>query len=201
MSLTFDEATHRYFWNGTEVPSVTTVLRPLTDFSMIPADKLEIARQRGVAVHKMVELDAKGDLDEDALPEWLRPVLIKWRLFLAESGFKLFESEHRVFSRRYNYAGTFDLFGELRGHYALIDVKRSFFAGPVIGMQTAAYSQAFAESEGDDPSSEVVRASVRRYALRLNEIGPYRLEPYTNKYDFQNFLTALNFFRLKEKCK
>ena len=165
---------------------------------MIPADNLEVARQRGVAVHKMVELDSKGDLDEDKLPDWMRPVLVKWRLFLAESGFKLLESEYRVYSSYYKYAGTFDLFGVLRDHHVLIDIKRSFFAGPVIGMQTAAYSRALSEDELLD---DVVMKNTKRYALRLNETGPYRLEQYTDKNDFQNFLTCLNFFRLQEKCR
>lgn len=163
---------------------------------MIKRDQLKIAQEKGKAVHKMVEFDSKGDLDEDKLPDWMRPVLMNWRLFLAESGFTLLASEQRVYSPRYKYAGTFDLFGVLRGHHALIDIKRSFFAGPVIGYQTAAYLQALGEGE-----TEWSATDAKRYALRLNEIGPYRLEPYTDKNDFQNFLTCLNFFRLKEKCK
>jgi hypothetical protein len=192
--LTFEPIEHRYFWNGTEVPSVSTVLKPLTDYGMIPADKLEIARQKGVAVHKMVELHAKGDLDEETLPEWMRPVLEQWLRFCDDTGFKIIEYERQVYHPAYGYAGTLDLIGMIGegDEFPIIDVKRSFFAGPVIGMQTAAYAEAYIAETGD-------KRIKTRYALKLNETGPYRLEPFTDKKDFGDFITALAFHKLKEK--
>ena len=195
MSLTFDAEKHEYRWQGVAVPSVTQALKPLTDYSAIPLDKLEIARQKGVAVHKMIELDCAGDLDEDALPEWMRPVLVQWRKFVSDSGFVMLLSEHRVYHPDFRYAGTLDLFGMIKKDHALIDVKRSFLAGGVIGYQTAAYLHALAEQ------ADMVPKTAKRYALRLNETCPYRLEPFQNSGDFQQFLVALSFHNLKEKHK
>lgn len=190
--LTLDEATHTYTYNGVVVPSVTQVLKPLTNYDMIPADKMEIARQKGTAVHKMVELHANGDLDVDTLPDWMRPVLAQWEKFVGDTGFEIIFSEHRVYHPTYGYAGTLDLYGQMRGVGALIDIKRSFFAGPVIGYQLAGYRSALY-------ASEKVGIKAKRYALRLNENGHYRLEPFTDNCDFNNFVTCLAFHRLQEK--
>lgn len=185
--LEFRAADHTYWHSGVLVPGVTTILKPLTDYSMIPPHKLEIARQKGVAVHKMVELYCKDDLNEETLPEWMLPVLEQWKKFATESGFEMVASEQRVYCRKHGYAGTFDLFGTMRGKPALIDIKRSFLAGGVIGLQLAAYLKAHTDQPAD------------RYALKLNENGPYRLEPYTDQKDFSEFMACLAFYRVKEK--
>ncbi len=197
--LQFDEATHTYRYGGIVVPNVTRVLGGLVDYSKIPADTLETARQKGVAVHKMVELDAKGNLDESTLPDWLRPVLDRWRQFIADTGFRVIESEHRVYHGSYHYAGTLDLVGDFwGGPMAFIDVKRSLMGGRVIGLQLAAYQQAYQFNSPNVKTAKKV-AQADRYALLLNENGPYRLELYPTKNDFTDFLICLSYHRLKEK--
>lgn len=191
--LTFDEKAHRYTWNGNPVLNVTRALDLITDYSSIPPKKLEVARQKGVAVHAMVEYHARGDLDLAGLPSWMGPVFEQWRKFLFETGFKLRHSEYRVYHPLYQYAGTLDLFGTIGDEFVFVDVKRSFLAGEAIGFQLAAYLEAYCAQE------KAKARNARRYALRLNENGPYRMERYDNKADFQNFLTCLNFYRLKER--
>lgn len=190
--IQFDAESHIYHVNGERTPNVTTILKPLTDFGTIPADKLEIARQKGVAVHAMVEYAIKDELDEGSIPDWMLPIYERWLKFVRESGFEPICSERRVFHPLYKYVGTLDIFCTLFGEEAFIDVKRSFFAGAVIGYQLAAYQEAHAAQEGTGKRA-------KRYALKLNEAGPYRLEPFTDKLDFTHFLTCLNFRRLKEK--
>lgn len=187
--LSFDPVAHRYTYNGLHVPNVTSVLSPLTSYAMVNPEKLETARQKGVAIHKMVELWCKNDLDETTLPEWMRPALDQWKKFVTESGFRIFQSEVRVFHKTYRYAGTLDLVGNIDRSIVYIDVKRSFLAGASIGYQLAAY----AEADG--------AKHYKRFALKLREDGQYRLEPFTDKMDFTNFLTCLNFYRLQEKHK
>jgi hypothetical protein len=60
LMLTFDEASHTYFWAGRRVPNVTRVIAHLTDYSKIDPDRLRIAQDEGKAVHKMVELDCRA---------------------------------------------------------------------------------------------------------------------------------------------
>lgn len=196
--LTFDEALHEYRWNGQKVPHVTGILNGLTDYSMIPADKLERAKQEGRYIHRMVELDCLGDLDVEAIEEWARPAYKAWRDFRDASGFELILSEWKGYHRTQGYAGTLDLLCEvprLKGWkgVALIDVKRSLYAGPVIGYQTAAY-KAIVESDKAMP-----RVS-RRGALRLAKDGKFRLEPFDRPTDAAMFLGCLTYHRARQEC-
>lgn len=153
--LTFDEATHIYYWDGQRVPNVTSIIGDLIDYSMVPAYTLEIARQKGVAVHKMIELEARGDLDEDSLPTWMRPVLAEWRRFIIETGFVVIASEQRVYHPKLGYAGTYDL----KGKFTILKLQH-----------------------GRPPA---------RFALKLRENEPYRLEPYDDPNDFNVFTACL----------
>jgi len=191
VNIEFIEEGHIYKVDGVVVPSVTQVLDGLYDLSKFSPDTLETARQKGIAVHKMVELDCLKKLDEQALPEWMLPVFIQWRKFVAESGFKFMESECVVYHPTYRYAGTLDLYGSVKGRLAIIDIKRSFAAGPTIGLQMAAYAAA--------KYNDTKLPDLDRYALKLNENGPYRLEPFTDKSDFTTFLSLLTIKNWKRK--
>lgn len=185
--LTFDAASHVYHWNGKIVPNVTRVLGSLTDYSMVNPEALEIARQKGVAVHRMVELWSASDLDIDKLPEWMRPVYHQWLKFVDDTGLTVLDSEQKVFHPLYQYAGTFDLLVTMRGKpaHGLIDIKRSFMAGAAIGLQTAAYAEA----------ENAAGHSVRwRGALKLREDGAYRYQPFDDPSDFSVFIAALKHY-------
>lgn len=199
--LAFDEAKHEYRWNGAVVPHVTGVIAPFVNYSMVPRDTLELARQKGQHVHRMVELHAQGKLDEDSLPDWMRPILAQWLKFVADTGFIVLATERRVYHPQYDYAGTLDLRGIMRNHakyrgHGILDIKRSFMAGPITGLQTAAYAEA--DDINPDPPGWHERVAWRG-ALKLNENGPYRFEPFEKKSDFSEFLVCLTYQRLKEK--
>ncbi len=189
--LEFDAERHVYHWNGVRVPNVTSVLAPLTDYSMIPADVLERARAEGVQIHKMIELDAKGDLDTESLPEWIQPYWSAWCRFKDESGFEMVSSEFKMFHKALQYAGTCDLVARLpklkgmRG-LALIDVKRSLYAGPVIGLQLAAYADLW-----DDAPDTGLPCIKHRFAFQPRKDGTYRLEPFTDPTDRMTFQALL----------
>jgi len=194
--LTFDAEQHRYFWDGKPVANVARVLAELTDYSVIPAATLEVARQKGVAVHTMLDLDEKKDLDEETLPDWLKPVLAKWRQFVKETGFVTRASESRVYHPLYKFAGTLDRYGHMAmiGGFAFVDFKRSFLAGKVIGLQLAAYRAAYAEQV-----PEAKKAVL--FALRINENTPVRLKEYNDPACFSEFLALLTAQRIREKYK
>lgn len=192
--LTFDEAAHQYYWQGKPVVNVTRVLNDLTDYSMVPPAALALAIEKGKAVHKLVELDAKGDLDEATLPDWMAPVLVEWRKFVAQSGFRVIDSEKKVYHPSYRYAGTLDLFGELQHvpAFAYIDVKRSFLAGKVTGLQLSAYQAA-------DVAEHKDRRGALRFALRLKEGEPYRMQQFSDANDFNIFAACLIRHKFKEQ--
>ncbi len=188
--LTFDAATHTYRHQGRVVPSVTQILGPLTDLSMIPRDVLERKRQIGTWVHEAIELDLQGNLDEDSIGEDWRGYFMGWRKFQAESGFVMQEAEQRVFSEKYDYAGTLDLLGELpKAGQALIDTKCTATIYPTVGPQTAGY----AEARG------VPKA--KRFALQLKPNGTYDLYPCQDRGDLGVFMAALTLFNWRKSWK
>lgn len=194
--LTFRPEDHTYWRNGVRVPNVTSVLAPLTDYSHIPVDTLDRAREEGVAVHKMVELHCKNDLE--TVPEWMHGHHAAWLKFIADTGFECMDTEQRVYHDKFDYAGTLDLACVLPKlpkvkDAALIDIKRSFYAGPVIGVQTAAY---------EDARNKAVPKDLRtrkRFALRLDGDGTYRLQPYEDPADFSVFLASLTMYRWRQQ--
>jgi hypothetical protein len=192
--LTFDESSHRYRWNGEPVPNVTSVLAPLVNYNKVPWQTLERARQEGVAIHKTIELYLLCDLDENTLPDWLRPRLDAFKRFERESGFGATSPEQRVFHPAHQYAGTLDAVGMMNGERCIIDIKRSLFAGPVIGLQTAAYQEAANAQHSRKGASRI----KRRYALLLNANGKYKLQEYDDKNDFAVFLAMLTTKRWRE---
>ena len=180
--LEFDEPSHTYRIDGRVVPSVTQVLKPLTDFSHIDPATLENARQEGVAIHKMVELDVTGDLDEDQLPDWLRGRLKAWRSFRDMTGLHPIAAELRMAGP--GVAGTLDLVVRVRKAVWLVDLKRSLYAGRAIGLQTAAYARLW----------NALRPELRvtnRFALVLADNGTYRLTEFKDPHDDAVFMAAL----------
>jgi|SRR5690606_9702692 len=188
--LLFDEAAHRYTLDGRPVPGVTTVLKLVSgaDYAGVDPDVLARAAARGTAVHRMVELDGQGILDEDSLDDELRPYLAQWRQFMAQSGFVSLLQEGKVASRRYGYAGTLDLFGVLNGRFALIDVKSVVRVMRATGPQTAAYELALREWNPDVLPGD---APVDRFALQLRPAAAWQLVPFPSRTDARVFLGAL----------
>jgi hypothetical protein len=194
--LQFDEEKHEYRHDGRVVPSVTQILKPLSEaeYRGVNRDVLDAAAQRGKAVHKMIELDLRDDLDVDSLPDELQPYYTAWQNFRNLSGFECLLSEARVYSPRYNYAGTLDLFGRLNGDAALIDAKRTVVVPRSVGPQTAGYEQALRWNYPDLVSKCVNgpgEGCINRYALHLRADGSWRLVPQKDPNDARVFLAAL----------
>ncbi len=195
--LTFDGSTHTYFWDGARVPGLTDTIKPLIDLSMVDPDTLELARQKGTAIHKMAELDLADDLDVDGLPEWMAPLYRGWRKFREDTGLVHWASECKLYHPS-GWACTPDIIGLLtkapgrkaKGG-AVIEIKRTFIGGPAIGVQTAAQLEAWNRNNPD-------RKASQRYGLRLLP-GDYRLEPWEDPDDYAVFLACLTIKRYKEK--
>lgn len=187
--LEFDEAAHAYRLDGKPVPSVTQILEPLHAFDGIPLDVLEAAAERGRKVHAACHLHNVDDLEWSSLDPVIAGYVTGYVKFLRESALQVFLTEKRVASRKYGYAGTLDLFGELNRRRALIDIKSTAAFPRPVGPQTAGYEQGLKETTGD--------AVQRRYCLLLGRDGTYKLIECAHRQDFTWFLSALNLHRWK----
>lgn len=143
--LEYSDGEHRYFADGRELLSVTTILDLAGLVS--PYCKDEEARYRGSRVHEFTAADDVSPLDLRTVPQHLRGYLRAWRRFRSDVGFEPMLIEHRVDDVVNGYSGRFDRFGRCKGHTlpTLLDIKTSNSgAVPAYSrLQLTAYSLAF----------------------------------------------------------
>jgi hypothetical protein len=192
--LNFDEAKHEYTFNGRVVPSVTQILKPLSEheYKFVSSDLMTEKAALGTAVHKMIELDICGSLDVDSLHELVAPYYPMWKAFLAQSGVFIKASEQRLYSEKYGFAGTLDLFAELNGHLCVIDAKRTAAVPKTAGPQTAAYELAAREYY------DIPLQRIDRYALHFTD-KKWQLVPFKDVADKRVFLASLTLHNWKSK--
>lgn len=177
--LTFDEASHTYYFGGQVVPGVTSILSPLTDFSRVPPAVLEAASQFGKAVHLACELDDLGTLDEASLDPALTPYLYAWRMFSAEHSVEWEQIELPIYHTALRYAGTPDRIGKVNGMRAVVDIKSTAQLYPSVGPQLAAYASASNEQY------------AKRIGVQLKSDGTYVAKTYDDPTDFPVFASLL----------
>lgn len=186
--LTFDAEKHEYRFNGMVVPSVTTLMKPLYDFSFVDELTMEIACKRGTEVHLACEMYDRDELDESSLEGWQWIKYFEaWKKFRAESGYVPILTEERVYHPILKYAGTLDSQGILQDKPAILDRKTTASLSPAIGIQLVGYEEALkANPEWKGPTK------MHRYAVQLRADGAYRLQPYTNTTDYAAFVSLMN---------
>lgn len=179
--LTFDADTHTYRFNGQQVPGVTTILKPITDFSAVPPQVLAAAADFGAAVHLACELDDLGQLDESTLDAALVPYLAAWRKFSSDHGVQWQLVESPVYHPVMRYAGTLDRFGLVSGLNTVVDIKSTAQLYPSVGPQLAAYANAL-------PGRYT---AVKRMAVQLKADGTYHAKEYSDPADWPLFCSLL----------
>jgi hypothetical protein len=161
----YSDASHRYFCDGKEYVSVTTVL----DLGGLvpPFARDEQARERGSHVHQLCAFDDVPTLATDLIdccriapkrnkndrlnlryiPTKYQGYLTAWRRYLQDSGFVSNLVEHRVDDHTNFYAGRLDREGSLPNNpiRVIIDLKSSStgqIAKDYTRLQLAAYANA-----------------------------------------------------------
>lgn len=139
-NLVFSKEDHKYYWNGSEVPSVTTILKQSHDFSY--ATKAD--REYGRIVHETTE---KLDRKEVSLNDYVGDLgqrLKAWEYFLKSFALRPIQKliELQVYHDLYEYAGTIDrvLISKTKELY-LVDIKTGVL-DDYVNKQLAAYAMA-----------------------------------------------------------
>jgi hypothetical protein len=176
-TLDFVAADHRYYVEGTELPSVTAILKNagLVDDAWFEP----VHRERGSYVHLGCRLIDDDELDEASIDPAILPYLDAYRSFLAVTQPAWTYLEHRVWDPVMRYAGTLDRAGLVQGEKVVLDIK-SGGCPPSVGPQTAAYRRCLPQPY-----------SWKRAALQLKADGTFRLHPLTDRGDEHIFLAAL----------
>lgn len=187
--LTFTEEGHEYQFDGVVVPSVTQVLSPLIDYSMVPDFKMAVARDRGTNVHKMCQLHDYGlleDFDQD-----YRLYLDAWIMFLRDTGFESEVIEPRMYHPKFKYAGEPDRIGWCKKKHGVLDIKTTSQLMPAVGPQDAAYLELW---NYNHPDMKI----KYRWAVLLKPDGTYVFETLNGVNDFSVFTSCLNIHRWRQ---
>jgi hypothetical protein len=195
--LTFAEDGHVYRHAGITVPSVTTALKFSFPMYMRDVDRLAYSGQFGDHIHRCIDLDDKGVLDEASVWPEARPYLDAWRGWRERVNPVFLLSERRVYSERRRYAGTLDKLAVLDGEIWILDAK-SGVPMPSFGPQTAAYENCILEKVA--PLLDVDQfLRIRRASIFLQSNGVAKFVPYEDKQDYAVFLAALTIYHFKRR--
>jgi len=192
MNVTFDERTHVYRVGGREVPSVTTILKPIqADMSTIPPKVLENARRRGVAVDKAIELLENGCLDQASVTEEVAGYLEGWEKFKAAYGWMTFAGQRVILGPSAEYAGMLDLVGEstLRGRM-ILDVKCTYVTPKTVHAQISGYRLGI---KNDPVLAEWNQCNGA--CVRLKKDGTYEVTEIDFTAGERMFYSCLNIWR------
>ena len=181
--LTFEEESHIYRLNGTEIPSVTTLMNPLSSsfYKTVDPAVLERAARRGTAVHNANENYALYGI-EDISPAYAG-YFAGFKEWWDKTQPVLLATESRVYHKILGYAGTEDLLCLINDRVTMIDYKTSASVNQMLcGVQLEGYDRAF-ESHGikvDD-----------RFILHRARDGPYKLIRFERSPKCWSVLAAL----------
>jgi hypothetical protein len=191
VTLLFHIGDHTYTLDGKAIPGVTTVMQPFigAEFRFVDAAVLKAAQERGTSAHAMISQEIKEGIGLSDVAFDMIPYYEAWMDFKLRSGFRPIFSEEKVYSRKYGYAGTLDLFGELNNRLILPDIKCVTSLARSTGPQTAAYLQALREAH-----PEYSGAKIDRAALQFTPDGKWKLHPLDNKDDLKTFLSCINIY-------
>lgn len=183
----FDPKLHRYTFAGRAVPSVTQIMRPLTDaaYRSIAPDVLANAAEFGTAVHAATEYWDEGELDESVLePDWV-PYLEAYKLWQRHTRPSVLQIEDRLACAK--FAGTIDRIVRFDADQDetlwVVDLKTTSVLHPHVGVQLAAYVAL--------ASKMYPGHKWRRAALQLKGDGSYVFREYKDFSDETCFVALL----------
>ena len=181
--LTFEEEDHIYRLDGREVPSVTTLMKPLSNvvYGTVDPGVLSRAAHKGTAVHSANEnyvlfgiedIDPAYALYFEAFKAWwheCKPTPIG--------------TEIRIYHKILEYAGTADLLCIIDGKVTLVDYKTSAQVSRMMyGVQLEGYDRAF-DSHGIHIDQQLI--------LHLRKNGTYKEVPFKKSAKCWSVLSSL----------
>lgn len=193
--LAFDEETHVYTLDGAPIPSVTSIMRPLTNaiYDGVSQLSMYVAADRGTRAHEQVSNMVRyGVVESDADTE---PYIAAFKRFCDNYQPTWLASEFRAYNKAMRYAGTIDLIGYVTpddgNGVDIVDLKCTSQLHPLLlSVQLSAYAAMLAGH------GVMVRAV---YGLRLGRNGKYEFIEQDNQYKlFLHCLAIYNAVQLAQ---
>lgn len=145
VELEFEEERHLYRLYGEVIPSVTTVMKPLSSnvYGAVDPVVLRTAANRGSTVHEAIENFLLYGIED--IPGDFSGYLDAFVAFWNQYHPKVIAVEYRMYHKYLKYAGTLDLLVEINGERWLIDNKTSSKVEKMLTrVQLEAYKKALA---------------------------------------------------------
>lgn len=193
----FSPANHEYRVNGIRKASVTEIIGEfvkvqlfggvfyvhVTDGVAIPEEVMKEAQDFGRAQHKIAYHILMGNnIAWASLNPILVPTANQIAAWVDKNKPSIVACEQPMYSSRYDFTGTPDFVGWLRGnrHLSIVDFKTGLY--DMAGPQLAAYEHLYREYSG-------YKGIIDRYVLHLPKDGSnYVFVPMTRRDDFSFFL-------------
>lgn len=107
---------------------------------------------------------------------------------------KFLETERKIYSKKYGYAGTLDAVAMVNGKMTLVDFKTSNAIYPEMFLQTVAYQSAFSEETGKKITHNLIlRLSKENKEKGIEAFEVKETENY--KENFGAFISCLKIYR------
>lgn len=171
--ITFDSENHKYYIDGVEAPSVTTVCRFLAyDQKSDKPWLAKMAAGRGTRVHEACAMiDYGEEPDEDAE---ISGYLKAYRRFLGDYRPQWRGIEYMAGSTAAGLAGTIDRWGRMDGHDCILDIKTgSRMHTAQLTAQLTGYARLLIWDQKDTSF-----VPTHLYGLQLQKDGTYFLKRY-----------------------
>jgi hypothetical protein len=154
----------------------------------VPWHKRDTAAVRGTDVHRLAEDLVHGR--EVEVPEHLADYVEGYVRWLDEWQPVPVLTERPVASRRWWYAGTFDLIADMCGERWLLDIKTASAIYGETALQTDAYRNAEFYLADDDTEQPMPEGISRLGALHVQETGTVLVPLDSSGAAFKDFLHA-----------
>ena len=184
--IKFNEELHEYTIDGKKIPSVTEIMKFITDrkYDSVSESILDVAKEKGTEVHLACEVYNKtGYAGISSEYQGYLDAYIKWVKDNNIDRTKI-ESEIITYNKILKYAGTVDM---IYDRNIVIDIKTcSDLDVKTTAVQTSAYREAL-KLKGYDNLKEC-------YILWLGKDGNYKYVKLEDKFNvFLSCLTLYNF--------
>ena len=155
----------------------------------------EEAADAGRLFHAWAESYIKKENPETPTNPMLAKAVEQFLTWEKEKNVKFIFSEKRVYSRKYDYCGTFDFLAEINGKLVLADIKTSTGIWDEYWLQTAAYKLALQE---EFPETKVSHSLI----IRCGKDGSFEIQEMNDFEKNANaFLGALILYRRMKEMK
>lgn len=189
--LQFEEQRHIYSLGGVNIPSVSTIMRPLTNsyYGGIDVAVLNAAAKRGRTVHQAIENFLLFGIDD--LPPEHEGYYRAFKSWWNEKKPQIIETESRVYHKVYRYAGTADLSCLIDNGLAVcVDFKTSVQIVDMLArVQLEAYCRAYSSHDFRYDAKAIVHLQKDgQWAMKMYPAGD--MEPWEV---FCSLLTVQNY--------